>query len=156
MNRAVFSVVYWIVLIFAVIYSNNGPMKNNIGIRLFLVLWTAGFYAFYWVYSITETAIKFDPMEWETGGLTVVLLGMFTCGLYFVYWGFQMGRLFGIATNNKEKCFLHLLLWLGGYVSGFTSWIVAVCLLQNDINKLSNRKPQMSSANNNDDDNWWD
>lgn len=112
--------------------------KRNIGVYLILSIITCGIFAIYWFIVLTDDVKKASEDDDMASGGVAFLLSLVTCGIYRFYWAYKMGKNVAVAQeNNKvtvtDNSVLYLILALFGF------GIVNYCLIQNDLNKLSEK-----------------
>ncbi len=104
-------------------------MNKNIVLSIVLSIVTCGIYGLYWMYTINDSAVRTDPVQWNTGFGMVLLLTLVTCGIYSYFWYYKMGKVFGSKLGNDNSV-LYIILAVVGL------GIVNYALIQNDINTI--------------------
>ena len=118
--------------------STSNPMVQNRNIALCIVfsILTCGIYMIYWFIVLNDEANRANEEPNATSGVVAFLFNMITCGIYGIYWSYKMGqKLYQIGQKRglaiADNSIIYLLL------SIFGLGIVNYCLIQNDLNKLS-------------------
>lgn len=109
--------------------------ERNIAISIILSIVTCGIYGIYWFICIaddTNTAVGVS----DTSGGVVFLLSLVTCNIYMYYWAYRQGEKIDAAKNRRglpvtNSAIAYLLLSIFGFS------IVALALMQNDLNRLA-------------------
>lgn len=84
--------------------------------------------------------------EDDTSGGLVILFGIITCGIYYIYWAYKMGdKLKEYYTSKKKNDgndlpVLFLILMIANYIACGICAIVCYCLIQDRINKIVEKK----------------
>lgn len=113
------------------------PIKErNIAICVILTIVTCGIYGIAWFIMMTDDMRYASGDQTLSGGMAFVLT-LVTCGIYGIYWAYKMGKASAMAKANRgmpaeDNSVLYLILQLLGL------GIVNYCLIQNDLNKMSN------------------
>lgn len=110
--------------------------QRNIAVCLLLYIFTCGIYGIFWFISLTDEMRYASGDDRFSGGMAF-LLSLVTCGIYQYFWAYQMGK----ATNkvkvdrglqSSDNSILYIVLCFFGLN------VVNMCLIQNDLNELSN------------------
>ncbi len=113
------------------------PIKErNIAVCVILTIVTCGIYGIVWFVLMTDDMRYASGDQTLSGGMAFVLT-LVTCGIYGIYWAYKMGKASAMAKANRgmpaeDNSVLYLILQLLGL------GIVNYCLIQNDLNKMSN------------------
>ena len=118
-------------------YGNNfGITERNIGLAILFSILTCGLYFYYWMICITEDTNKLSGDPNATSGGMVILLSLVTCGIYTYFWMYKRGEILdnysvqrGLPRSSNAVLYLVL--------TFFGLHIVAYCLMQNELNKIS-------------------
>ena len=116
--------------------TTNIP-NRNIALSIVLTIITCGIYGLYWICTMNDDAnIASEDVNRQSGGM-VILLSIITCGIYTIYWNYQMGKKLYKAGQRfgkpiSDNSIIYLVLSLFGFS------IINYCLIQNDLNSLSN------------------
>lgn len=118
-------------------FYDCGIQKRDIAVAIILSIVTCGIYNIYWfIKQVDDVNRAANDQNAFSGGVTF-LLGLITAGIYSVYWFYQAGKKMMYAQQvrcmqAKENLeILYLLLSLFGF------GIVAMALIQNDLNKMA-------------------
>lgn len=110
--------------------------KRNVAVAIILSIITCGIYAIYWEVCMVNDINKVKQDESAKSGIVVFLLSLITCSIYWLYWLFKAGEAVdaaksanGIPTSSRGLVYLLL--------SIFGLGIVALAILQSDINSLA-------------------
>ena len=110
--------------------------RRSIALCIVLSLITCGIYGIYWMYKMAEDInyVRNDPNAMSPG--LVVVLSIVTCGIYYIYWMYKAGETVDAVRIQQgmmpgSKAILYMILTLLGV------GIVSQCLLQNDLNEMS-------------------
>ncbi len=111
--------------------------KRDIVTNIILTIVTCGIYGIIWFISITDDARIVSGDDRLSGG-KCFLFTLITCGIYGYYWAYLMGK---ALVQAKSKCnlpaddnsILYIILQLFGL------GIVNYCLIQNDLNNISDK-----------------
>lgn len=112
--------------------------ERNIVVCILLSLITCGIYGIYWFIVMTNDVVKANyGKEYQTSGGMAFLFSLITCGLYGFYWYYKIGKAVYVAQTDmgipaNDNSVLYIILGIFGF------GIVAYCLIQADLNKLSN------------------
>ena len=73
----------------------------------------------------------------EKNIVVYLLLSIFTCGIYAIYWNYKMGKMIYMAGSKRnvsvsDNSIVYLILAIFGF------GIVSYCLMQSDLNKFAN------------------
>jgi hypothetical protein len=109
--------------------------ERNVAVCIILSIITCGIYAIYWMYTISEDMVMVNE-TYTMSGAKVVLLSLVTCGIYGIFWAYKVGGMLNEegqrrnvnTSSNPAKC----LVWY------FLGVVVALAIMQSDINKLGN------------------
>ena len=122
--------------------SATGITKRSIGLAILFTFLTCGIYGIYWEICLVNDVKKVSGDEMAKGGGVVFLLSLITCSIYWMFWIFKAGEIIdtaraerGIPSSNRG--ILYLLL------SIFGLGLVAIAILQSDLNDLAETKPVM-------------
>ena len=113
------------------------PIKErNIAVCVILTIVTCGIYGIVWFVLMTDDMRYASGDQTLSGGMAF-LLTLITCGIYGIYWAYKMGKASAMAKANRgmpadDNAVLYLVLQLLGF------GIINYCLIQNDLNKMSN------------------
>lgn len=110
--------------------------QKNIVVCILLSLITCGIYGIIWFISMTDDAAYANDNHEFSGG-KAFLFTLITCGIYGIYWNYKMGKELCSAKTKKglpanDNSVLYLILSILGL------GIVNYCLIQSDLNELSN------------------
>ncbi len=113
-----------------------GIPERNIVTCILLSIITCGIYELYWLYQLTEDTNKISGNPNATSGGMVILFWIITCGLYGLYWMYKRGEFIDNYHMQRgmpggSNSILYLVLDIFGL------GIVSVCLMQNELNKIS-------------------
>lgn len=118
--------------------TSNVPriQKRNIVTSILLSIVTCGIYGIVWFIDLTNDANEASGEQNPTSGGMAFLYTLLTCGIYSFYWAYKMGERMQTAGQRCGKQIenngaLYLIL------SIFGLGIVNYCLIQSDLNKLS-------------------
>jgi len=86
---------------------------------------------FYWDYKIWDSMYRANGMQSRAG--TDLLLSIVTCGIYYIYMHYRMGKLEAEAwarhgLGHKDESLIYLLLTIFGL------GIISVAIVQSNIN----------------------
>ncbi len=111
--------------------------QRNIALCIVLSIVTCGIYGIYWFIRITDETNEVSSRVGEISGIGAFLLSLVTCSFYDLYWAYRQGRKlniaksdYGIPTDDNSHI-IYLLLCLFGLQ------IVALALMQNELNKVA-------------------
>lgn len=110
--------------------------QRNIALCIIFTLITCGIYNLYWIVCLNDEA-NFASGEDGLNGITVILLSIITCGIFYLFWIYRMGEKLTSAKakhNLPSDSILGLLYLL---LSLFGLSIVAMALIQHDLNTIS-------------------
>ena len=115
---------------------NIGIPKRNIVLAIVFSLITCGIYSIYWMVVMTDEANRASGEDNDTSGVMALIFTIITCGIYSFYWNYKMGKKLYLAGSKSGKIIsdnsiIYLVLALFGLS------IVNYCLIQNDLNNLS-------------------
>ncbi len=110
--------------------------KRDLVTAIILSIVTCGIYGIIWFVEITDDAKAASNDQTLPSGGTAFLLTLVTCGIYGFIWAYKMGKAINQARVNKgmvddDKSVLYLVLQI------FQLGIVAVALMQNDLNEIA-------------------
>ena len=104
-------------------------------LAIVLTLVTCSYYAFYWMYTLTEDVKALSGDQGGTSGGMTILFAFLTCGIYTWFWMYKQGEAIekikasrGLPTGNSAILYLILCLFGVG--------IVSYALMQNEVNNL--------------------
>lgn len=120
--------------------SGTGRVPNrNIALYVILSIVTCGIFLIYWMICVVNDLNNASDQPNDTNGVVVYLLSLVTCGIYGVYWMYKAGekvevvkRKLGEPVSGNDGI-LYLVLQLFGF------GLINYCLIQNELNKLSQR-----------------
>ena len=108
---------------------------RNLVVAIILTLVTCSYYAFYWMYTLTEDVKALSGEQNGTSGGMTILFAILTCGIYTWFWMYKQGEAIekikasrGLPTGNSAILYLILCLFGVG--------IVSYALMQNEVNNL--------------------
>ena len=109
--------------------------KRDIALCVILSFITCGLYGLYWFVVMTDEVNSISD-EKNASGAAAVIFTILTCGLYSLYWNYKMGQKLYLAGKKygvdiADNSALYLIL------SIFKLDMVSECLIQNDLNRLS-------------------
>ncbi len=109
-----------------------------------LTFFTCGLYALYWQFKTTEE-LKAVTGKSDLNPTLELVVSIVTCGIFSIYAHYRNAQLVTekMRTVNpayEDKSTLVLVLDLASLVVGVT-WIVAVIMLQDELNKLADALP---------------
>ena len=114
--------------------------RRSIALYVILSILTCGIFNIYWLICLVNDLNLASRQTEDTNGVTVWLLSIVTCGIYGVYWMYKAGdkvsamkRELG-ETDSGNYGILYLLLQLFGF------GLINFCLIQNEINKISDKR----------------
>ena len=112
--------------------------KRDLVTAIILSIVTCGIYGIIWFVEITDDAKAASNDQTLPSGGTAFLLTLVTCGIYGFIWAYKMGKAINQARVNKgmvddDKSVLYLVLQI------FQLGIVAVALMQNDLNEIADQ-----------------
>lgn len=111
--------------------------KINIVVCILLSIFTCGIYGIFWFIVLNDDVRTVSNDDRFQGG-KAFLLSLITCGIYTFYWSYIVGKAMmqAKAKNNlppEDNSILYLIL------SIFGLGIVNYCLIQNDLNTISDK-----------------
>lgn len=121
-------------------FPNSAPgsvPSRSIGLYIVLSIVTCGLFMLYWLVCVVNDLNQAADTPNDTNGITVLLLTIVTCGIYGIYYMFKAGDKVSIIrrkTNQPDggnNGILYLVLQLFGLE------LINLCLIQNEINKVS-------------------
>lgn len=75
--------------------------------------------------------------DYSTSGITVVLLSILTCGLYLIYWNYDMGRkLYNLGQSYSKDINDNSIIYM--VLSIIKADLISLILMQSDLNKFEN------------------
>ena len=108
---------------------------RNLVLAIVLTLVTCSYYAFYWMYTLTEDVKALSGDQGGTSGGMTILFAFLTCGIYTWFWMYKQGEAIekikasrGLPAGNSAILYLILCLFGVG--------IVSYALMQNEVNNL--------------------
>lgn len=108
---------------------------RNLVLAIVLTLVTCYYYAFYWMYTLTEDVKALSGDQGGTSGGMTILFAFLTCGIYTWFWMYKQGEAIekikasrGLPAGNSAILYLILCLFGVG--------IVSYALMQNEVNNL--------------------
>ncbi|MDL2295028.1 DUF4234 domain-containing protein, partial [Ruminococcaceae bacterium OttesenSCG-928-D13] len=116
--------------------------KSSIAFCVVMSVVTCGIFGIYWYYCIARAYYNSNtPSRVDTSPGMVILLNIITCGIYghymFYKWGKQTPELFYQYNRyGEDRSVLYLVLSLLDYLTGGITGLIAMCLIQSDINQL--------------------
>lgn len=112
--------------------------KRNIVTCVILSFVTCGIYGLIWFYQMTnDAALANDDNQFN--GVNAILFTILTCGIYSIYWNYKMGKeLYEAKTKRNLKASDNSILYLVLSLLGLS--IVNYCLIQTDLNEISDNK----------------
>lgn len=118
-------------------------VKRNIAVCIILSIVTCGIYGLYWLVCLAnDTNIVSGERNGTSGGM-VLLFSIITCGIYLFYFMYKQGVKLEAAKGNPGESasgsgILYLVLAFFGLA------IVSYALMQDELNKLSDRRTNLS------------
>ena len=111
--------------------------KKDIVTSIILTIVTCGIYGIFWFISLTDDVRVVSKDERLSGG-KAFLFTLITCGIYGYYWAYLMGKALMKAKSENglladDNSMLYIILQIFGL------GIVNYCLIQNDLNTLSDK-----------------
>lgn len=109
--------------------------RRDIAISVVLSIITLGIYALYWLYQVSEDVNAFLGRQWPVSSGMLILLTIVTFGIYGIYWFYMTGQAFDEYVVKNENAVpgsrgvVYLILSIFGLS------IVAIALLQNELNQ---------------------
>ncbi len=111
--------------------------RRDLVLPIILSIITCGLYSIYWVICLVNDTNTVAREPNAQSGVVVVLLGLITCNIYMLYWFYTAaGKVnrakvaHGLPADNNMGL-IYVLLSLFGFE------IVAMALLQNDLNQIA-------------------
>ena len=98
---------------------------------------TCGLYMLYWMYCLVNDLNTASGEVDDTSGGLVLLLSIVTCDIYWLYWLYKAGGKVGkiqYLNGQRQDSSLGILYLL---LSIFGLGIVAIALIQNELNKVA-------------------
>ena len=80
--------------------------------------------------------------EDDTSGGLVIVLGIITCGIYYIYWAYKIGdklKEYYCGKNSakgNDLPVVYLILMIANYIACGICAIVCHCMIQDNINKI--------------------
>ena len=110
--------------------------KRNVALYLILSIVTCGLFGLYWEYVlVNDTNIATGNTEGKNG-IVVILLNLITCGIFWWIWVYKAGEgLDAVKVKTGGQAGNRGILYL--VLSIFGLGIVAVALIQNELNELA-------------------
>lgn len=120
--------------------------KRNVALYLILSIVTCGLFGLYWEYVlVNDTNIATGNTEGKNG-IVVILLNLITCGIFWWIWVYKAGEgLDAVKGKNGGQAGNRGILYL--VLSIFGLGIVAVALIQNELNELAVEDTQVVEKN---------
>ncbi len=113
-----------------------GIKKKELVLWIILSFCTCGIGSFIWLITMVNDLNKASRRENDASGIVVWLLGLVTCGLYWIWWFYKAAekvnyikKMNGESTDSNLGIIYAL---LGYFIS-----IVAVVLIQLELNKVA-------------------
>lgn len=116
--------------------------NRSIAMCIILSIVTCGIYGIYWIVCLVNDLNSASNNPQDTSGGMVFLLSLVTCDIYLMYWMYKAGdKVNYIRQRNgdysdKNSGLTYLLLTIFGL------GIVAECLIQNELNKVSGARTE--------------
>lgn len=115
--------------------------KRSPAAIVILTMLTFGLYAYYWLYS-TSAELKQESGRRDVTPLLDALLAFLTAGVWGIWAGYRNARIAHQLFVDREIAHTDrsLLVGAAGAASFFLgpwTWLVAIALLQEDLNKLA-------------------
>jgi hypothetical protein len=109
-------------------------VKRDILVSVILTIVTCSIYGWVWLYCILKDLYALGGKQ-NTAGMDI-LLCFVTCGIYYFYLHYKMGKLeaeayHALGKPYRDDSVLYVLLALFGF------WIINVCIVQSNLNKLA-------------------
>jgi hypothetical protein len=113
--------------------------RRDLAVVALLTIFTCGLYGLYWQYKTTEELAASTRKELNAG--LELLLTVVTCGVFGIYAHYRNAQvvteqLRALRGSHDDKSTLILVLDLASLAVGVT-WIVAVVMLQDELNTLA-------------------
>lgn len=111
--------------------------SRSIPVAIILSIVTCGIYGIYWLYCMVNDLNTASGHENDTSGGMVILFSIITCNIYGLFWDYTAGNKVGEIqeydgrTRDSYLGILYLLL------DFFGLGIVAMALIQNELNKVA-------------------
>ena len=110
---------------------------RNVGLSILFCILTCGIYNFFWISMLSNEVSEY--LGEERKGTMDAILGLVTCGLYFIYWNYKEGK---AIADAQEKAGVRVtdnsIIYLVASLFGFG--MIPVWIMQSDFNKIvSNR-----------------
>lgn len=117
-------------------YMASAIPNRSIALYIVLTIVTCGIFGIYWAVVVVNDLNIATQEPHETSGIVVLLLGLVTCNIYTLYWMYKAGnRLDNLKVSlggyRESRGIIYLLLSL------FSLSIVAIALIQSELNKLA-------------------
>lgn len=108
---------------------------RNLVLYIVFTLISCSYFAFYWMYTLTEDVKELSGDHSGTSGGMTILFAFLTCGIYSLFWMYKQGDAIdkmkvqrGMPAGNSGILYLVLAIFGVG--------IVSYALMQNEVNKL--------------------
>lgn len=122
--------------------------KRNIALYLILSIVTCGLFGLYWEYVLVNDTNTATGNTEGKNGIVVILLNLITCGIFWWVWVYKAGEgLDAVKVKNGGQGGNRGILYL--VLSIFGLGIVAVALIQNELNELAVEDTQVVEKNEN-------
>lgn len=113
--------------------------RRDLVVVALLTLFTCGIYALYWQYKTTEELKAVSRKDLNPG--LELLLTLITCGIFGIYAHYRNAQVVteqmkALRGAHEDKSMVILALDVASLFVGVT-WIVAVVILQDELNKLA-------------------
>lgn len=114
--------------------------QRELVLYILLTVFTCGIFGFVWIAFMANDLNRLTNDQSKFGGGMVVFLSIITCGIFLLYWYYDAGKSIEKAKfmrnmpSDQSMCVIYLILGLFGGVYYFG--IVAMALIQNEINKM--------------------
>lgn len=113
--------------------------RRDLVVVALLTLFTCGIYALYWQYKTTEELQAVSRKDLNPG--LELLLTLITCGIFGIYAHYRNAQVVteqmkALRGAHEDKSMVILALDVASLFVGVT-WIVAVVILQDELNKLA-------------------
>lgn len=120
--------------------------KRNIALYLILSIVTCGLFGLYWEYVLVNDTNTATGNTEGKNGIVVILLNLITCGIFWWIWVYKAGEgLDAVKAKNGGQSGNRGILYL--VLSIFGLGIVAVALIQNELNELAVEDTQVVEKN---------
>lgn len=110
--------------------------KRSIALYIILSIITCGLFGIYWEYCLVNDTNTATGNTDGKNGIVVILLNLITCGIFWWIWVYKAGEgLDTVKVKNGGQAGNRAILYL--ILSIFGLGIVAVALIQNELNELA-------------------